>query len=101
MSYEEMTEIQLVDALHELDKRKSDLARILQSGNRFDAAFYESLTHLGCRRCMGEQYIEKDAQGKAWARWRGQPLIGTEKACRSCVHLRLMMVGKTGYHIHV
>ena len=96
-----MDKAQLVDALHEVDKRKSDLAMILQSGNRFDVAFYESLTHLRCRRCMGEEKPIVDEKNKKWVSWKGQPLIGTELPCRSCKSLRLLMVGKTGYHITV
>ena len=101
MDYVSMEPVQLVDTLHELDKRKDDLARILRSGNRFGVDFYESLTHLGCRLCMGEPVEQVDAKGKKWTSWKGQPLIGTELPCRSCRHLRSMMVGKTGFQITV
>ena len=101
MNYEEMDKAELVDALHELDKRKGDLARILASGNRFEVEFYESLTNLGCRLCMGEVVEQRDEKGKKWISWRGQPLIGAELPCRSCRNLRLMMVGKTSFHITV
>jgi len=62
-NYDEMDKAELVDALHELDQRKGDLARILASGNRFEVEFYESLTNLGCRLCMGEVVEQRDEKG--------------------------------------
>lgn len=101
--YEKTDRAELVDILHELDKHKEDLEMILINGNRFEPEFYESLTNLGCRRCMGERFEVPDPRrptGK-YLTWRGQALIGEELPCRLCVHLRKIMVGRVPFHIHV